>query len=306
IEIVNRKGGRITHPVDTTLNDSGVSDASQGEDEHGGDRVHVITHPRLVNANEIEVLKPTVLEHARPVLTPGEQLRRDDQIILSALLDKQRILAQTLPGTPKVVEELEKIADQFSGMGVTDLKQRDTKEVALSAIVQGNRLLDAINEGMNLKKQEQKRGDGQEKIELAEQDFTLPTVACYRLTAIAAPLMNHLKAMMQVVQEQQDELKTVRSELLHYKDMAERQSNRSVSMRSGSDETLTGSTTAEGSGSKATSPCGGEEHENGRRKSETEDKEAEAKRKERLLQKRQRNVGLVGGDDPRTSPEKTA
>lgn len=70
---------------------------------------------------------------------------------------------------------------------------------------------------MNLKKQEQKRGDGQEKIELAEQDPTLPTVACYRLTAIAAPLMNHLKAMMQVVQEQQEELKTVRSELQHYK-----------------------------------------------------------------------------------------
>lgn len=90
--------------------------------------------------------------------------------------------------------------------------------------------------------------------------------------------------------------------------MAERRSNCSVSLRSGSDETLTGSTTAEGSGSKSTSPCGPEEQENGRRKSDLDkdDKDAEAKRKERLLQKRQRNAALVGGDDPRTSPEKTA
>lgn len=32
-------------------------------------------------------------------------------------------------------------------MSVADLKQRDSRELAMSAIVYGNRLLDAINQG---------------------------------------------------------------------------------------------------------------------------------------------------------------
>lgn len=61
-------------------------------------QVQVLTHPRLVNANEITILQPTVLEHAQPVLTPSERLKRNDELILKAILDKQTILAQYLPG----------------------------------------------------------------------------------------------------------------------------------------------------------------------------------------------------------------
>lgn len=61
-------------------------------------QVHVLTHPRLVHASEITVQQPTVLEHAQPVLTPTERLRRSDDVILQALLTKQTILAQFLPG----------------------------------------------------------------------------------------------------------------------------------------------------------------------------------------------------------------
>uniref|UniRef100_A0A914R7Y9 ARHGEF1-like PH domain-containing protein n=1 Tax=Parascaris equorum TaxID=6256 RepID=A0A914R7Y9_PAREQ len=88
--------------------------------------MQVSTHPRLVNANEITVQQPTVLQHAQPILTPTERLRRNDEVIVKALLDKH-------------------------------------------------------------------------------------------LTAIAAPLMNHLKAMMQVVQDQQNEISAVKQQLYHYK-----------------------------------------------------------------------------------------
>lgn len=53
------------------------------------------------------------------------------------------------------------------------------------------------------------------KLDNVEND--VPTVACYKLTAIAAPLMNHLKAMMQVIQDQQNEIKTIKQQLHQYK-----------------------------------------------------------------------------------------
>lgn len=63
------------------------------------ERVQISTHPRLVNANEIIVEQPTVLEHAQPILTPTERLRRNDELIMKALLDKQVILAEFLSGS---------------------------------------------------------------------------------------------------------------------------------------------------------------------------------------------------------------
>ncbi|VDP45895.1 unnamed protein product [Heligmosomoides polygyrus] len=117
-------------------------------DSDGLAKVHVLTHPRLVHASEITVQQPTVLEHAQPVLTPTERLRRSDDVILQALLTKQTILAQFLPGEKKGrTEELEKLTELLGGLAVADLKQRDCKELAMSAIVHGNRLLDSINQG---------------------------------------------------------------------------------------------------------------------------------------------------------------
>lgn len=61
--------------------------------------VQISTHPQLVSANEITVQQPTILEHAQPILTPMERLRRNDELIVKALLDKQAILAEFLPGS---------------------------------------------------------------------------------------------------------------------------------------------------------------------------------------------------------------
>lgn len=41
----------------------------------------------------------------------------------------------------------------------------------------------------------------------------LPYVPCYKLTAIAAPLLNHLTALSQVIKEQREELNSLRKEV---------------------------------------------------------------------------------------------
>lgn len=209
---------------------------SSSLDSDGLAKVHVLTHPRLVHASEITVQQPTVLEHAQPVLTPTERLRRSDDVILQALLTKQTILAQFLPGEKKGrTEELEKLTELLGGLAVADLKQRDCKELAMSAIVHGNRLLDSINQGMNARKEADEANPGGSLLVLEDAEKNLPSVPCYKLTAIAAPLMNHLKALMQVIQDQQAELSTVKQQLYHYKELAECGSRD----RSVSEETLT-------------------------------------------------------------------
>jgi hypothetical protein len=194
------------------------------------EKVNVVTHPRLVNASEITVQQPTILEHAQPILTPTERLRRDDKVIFDALVDKHKILAQFLEGDKQgSSDELNRIAELMTGLSVAELKQRSSKELAMSAIVHGNRLLDSINKGMSWRKDE---NDG--KPSLGDTESHLPSVPCYKLTAIAAPLMNHLKALMQVVQDQQNEITTLKQQLYHYKEIAEGPGDRTVS-----EETLT-------------------------------------------------------------------
>ncbi|CAL2049338.1 unnamed protein product [Caenorhabditis brenneri] len=205
-------------------------------DSDGVAKVNVVTHPRLVNANEITIQQPTILEHAQPVLTPAEKLKRSDEIIIQTLITKQTILAQLLSSDDSKgnTEELEKITEMLGGMAVADLKQRDGKELAMSSIVHGNRLLDSINQSLNIRKEMGE--NGQDIYILNNQEPNVPSVPSYKLTAIAAPLMNHLKALMQVIQDQQNELNLVKQQLYHYKKLATDVETRD---RSVSEETLT-------------------------------------------------------------------
>ncbi|PAV71665.1 hypothetical protein WR25_26576 [Diploscapter pachys] len=211
--------------------------ASNSNDTDAMAKVQVVTHPRLVNANEITVQQPTILEHAQPILTNAEKLKRSDEIIMQALATKLTILAEYLPGDKQgQTEEVVKMTEMFGGMAVADLKQKDGKELAMSAIVHGNRLLDSINQSMNLaasKKDEQSRASASTSASAdGDSDRHLPSVPCYKLTAIAAPLMNHLKALMQSVQDLQAENHSLREQILHYRELAG--NDRSVS-----EETLT-------------------------------------------------------------------
>lgn len=70
---------------------------------------------------------------------------------------------------------------------------------------------------MSAKKEVDESNSGKVVLKLDKVEPDVPSVACYKLTAIAAPLMNHLKAMMQVVQDQQNEISAVKQQLYHYK-----------------------------------------------------------------------------------------
>uniref|UniRef100_A0A1I8BTN5 PH domain-containing protein n=1 Tax=Meloidogyne hapla TaxID=6305 RepID=A0A1I8BTN5_MELHA len=182
--------------------DSGLHQVAKVE------HVHVLTHPTLVNANEIVIQQPKIMENAQPIIPAAERLRKNDKIIISALAEKHQILAEMLleDGDKSTVnpKELERITELMTGLSVAELKQRNSKELAMSAIVHGNRLLDCINQGMNNVNKEESKKDSE-----AETERNLPSVPCYRLTSVAAPLMNHLKET-----EQNNSRKTASEETL--------------------------------------------------------------------------------------------
>uniref|UniRef100_A0A0N4ZBC0 PDZ domain-containing protein n=1 Tax=Parastrongyloides trichosuri TaxID=131310 RepID=A0A0N4ZBC0_PARTI len=182
---------------------------SNSDDLNGADsdKVHVVTHPRLVDANEIMIQQPTVFEHAEPILTPEEKLKRNDRIIVAALSEKHQILCSLINSITK--EQLIQLSEHLAGLSVTDLKQKDSKELALSAIVHGNRLLDSINRGMSVRRS----NDNESTYQIDDYEKHLPSVPCYKLTAIAAPLMNHLKALLQTIQDQQNEIIELKKQL---------------------------------------------------------------------------------------------
>lgn len=64
---------------------------------------------------------------------------------------------------------------------MADLKQRDSKELAMSAIVHGNRLLDSINQAMNAHKEADETNSGASVLVLDDNDRHLPSVPCYRV-----------------------------------------------------------------------------------------------------------------------------
>ncbi|CEF60577.1 RhoGEF2 [Strongyloides ratti] len=182
---------------------------SNSDDINGSDsdKVHVVTHPRLVDANEIMIQQPTVFEHAEPILTPEEKLKRNDRIIVAALCEKHQILCSLISSISK--EQLIQLSEKLAGLSVVDLKQKDSKELALSAIVHGNRLLDSINKGMSVRRS----NDSESTYQLDDYEKHLPSVPCYKLTTIAAPLMNHLKALLQTIQDQQNEIIELKKQL---------------------------------------------------------------------------------------------
>ncbi|CAD5222595.1 unnamed protein product [Bursaphelenchus xylophilus] len=205
------------------------------------EEVQVTMHAGLVKASEIVIQKPQILimEQAQaakvtaqpakpPVLSPAERMRRSDQQITQALVEKHNVMASELMKDAKLAkEDMEMIAETLTGMSTINLRNRKPNELALSAIVHGNRLIDCINTRMSNRRQ-----DSDKISEDAERH--LPFVPCYKLTAVAAPLMNHLTALSQVIKEQRDTIEELKKELNKNRIDAGGAKDRSVS-----EETLT-------------------------------------------------------------------
>jgi hypothetical protein len=108
------------------------------------EQVFVFNQPNLVGPNEVQVVHPTVIE---TTLSIADRLQRQDEQILKALAEKHSILSKLLNDQSGNEHELERIAEQMAGLSVVELRRRNPRELAMSGIVHGNRLLESISRG---------------------------------------------------------------------------------------------------------------------------------------------------------------
>ncbi|KAG1693951.1 Rho guanine nucleotide exchange factor 12 [Nymphon striatum] len=99
--------------------------------------------PCLIEPSEVVVTQGAVLQTAQPVLTSIEKLRRKDEQIVTALKDKQQIVAGILNVPPEEFENIVDVVNEVTG-------EKEPKELVLTAIVQVNRLASILNETLRV------------------------------------------------------------------------------------------------------------------------------------------------------------
>ncbi|VDP08760.1 unnamed protein product, partial [Soboliphyme baturini] len=169
--------------------------------------VHIVSQPGLINPSEVSVCQPTIFEQAEPVLTPLEKIKRDDDVIMKCIIEKQSIVSQLLcmASDTSLSPANVHLPEGKSG--------RNAREDIFFAIVQTNKLLEAINERTRVVVVPNDGGTSQ--LDLPE--VTGPSVPCSQLTQIAAPLMNHLSHLLQNLRIMEDDLRRMQQELRQFK-----------------------------------------------------------------------------------------
>ncbi|XP_011700224.1 PREDICTED: rho guanine nucleotide exchange factor 1-like isoform X2 [Wasmannia auropunctata] len=144
-------------------------------------RMVTCTQLSLIDPLEVHVEVPPV-HVAEPVLTPIECLRRKDEIIKQALLEKQLLMADIL-NIPK--EDFEHVADIASEPSV----EKEPVELILAAINQTDQLMGMLNSALNISETE--------TIFASRGSSTLSSPAC---EATGCPsLRNHLHPQQSVM-----------------------------------------------------------------------------------------------------------
>jgi len=104
--------------------------------------VQQINDAELIQPNEVIVMD-TPFEHAQPVLTPMEKLRRRDDVIKESLDEKRRIISDILQ-CPEA--DLDHIADVAAEVN----DEKDEKALILAAVSQTNKLTELLNCALRL------------------------------------------------------------------------------------------------------------------------------------------------------------
>lgn len=145
-----------------------------------GDIIQFVTCTQTSLIDPVEVQSNIRPVHvAEPVLTPIECLRRKDQVIKQALVDKQSLVADIL-NIPK--EDFEHVADMASE--ATGLEKEPT-ELILAAINQANHLVDMLNSALTVTETE--------AVLAATGTNTATTTRCEVTGCPAARRINHLQ-----------------------------------------------------------------------------------------------------------------
>ncbi|XP_071449532.1 rho guanine nucleotide exchange factor 11 isoform X2 [Hetaerina americana] len=136
----------------------------------GGETLRLLTEESpLIQPSEVVVSQRAVLT-AQPVLTPLEKLRRKDEVVIDALVEKHLLVADLLH-VPH--EEFDSIADMASEPS----PDKDINELLLAAVHHADQLMVAINETLRVTEEE--------AVSARSEVGTLPSASCGGAAAAA-------------------------------------------------------------------------------------------------------------------------
>lgn len=183
-------------------------------------RMVTCTQVSLIDPLEVHVEVPPV-HVAEPVLTPIECLRRKDEIIKQALIEKQLLVADIL-NIPK--EDFEHVADMASEPSSIE---KEPAELILAAISQANQLVGMLNSALNVSETDtvlasrgasaltappccEATGCPSPRMHLHPQQ---PAVPASNLQPVCHSLTSQLSQLLEIIKGREEERERLRKEL---------------------------------------------------------------------------------------------
>lgn len=193
------------------------SEAGGAEEErHGGAKELVTGAPvaassvaqgglSLVDFQEVVVVPSAPCETATPVLTPIERLRRQDRQVLSALAEKQALLAEILRIPSEDYAHLAEISEEMNA-------EKGLMELLLQVTYHANQLPVLINEAMSITEEDAVAASS------LEGGSRRPGVCPHRLLSAVQPLLRYLSLLAPSLAELEQERQRLRQELSRLQD----------------------------------------------------------------------------------------
>uniref|UniRef100_A0A224YP26 Guanine nucleotide exchange factor n=1 Tax=Rhipicephalus zambeziensis TaxID=60191 RepID=A0A224YP26_9ACAR len=160
----------------------------------------------LVDFQEVVVVPSAPCETATPVLTPIERLRRQDQQVLSALAEKQALLAEILRIPSEDYVHMAEISEEMNA-------EKGLMELLLQVTYHANQLPVLINEAMNVTEE-----DAVAAASSPEGAARHQGVCPHRLLSSVQPLLRYLSLLVPSLAELEQERQRLRQELSRLQD----------------------------------------------------------------------------------------
>ena len=215
-ESSNRNSDVMDEDRDKMLSQSDSEGANTNDFTGGGVMLKVTADVwPLVDPTEVHVAVLPV-HKAEPVLTPFEQIRRKDEEVRRALMDKEGLVADLL-SIPR--EDYHLIADIASDEAKKASIDREPSEVVLAALFQADQLVTAVNECLNISEAEAALVTGGKFSSCAsnenviKQNNHVPSIPVHRLQGIVTTLSTQLTTLLSIMKYRDEERERLRREL---------------------------------------------------------------------------------------------
>ncbi|KAJ1521308.1 hypothetical protein ONE63_002986 [Megalurothrips usitatus] len=159
----------------------------------------------LIEPSEVTVSQRSVLT-AEPVLTPIERLRRKDEAVRQALLEKQQLVADILHVPREDFNTIAEIAAQPS-------HDKEAAEVVLAAINQVNLLSSVLNESLRVSEEDTVVASVGTSPRLDRRSTCMPAVPVDRLIDVSSSISAQLTQLLKMMKERDEERERLRREL---------------------------------------------------------------------------------------------